>query len=98
MKGEYKEMKFKKIFVPLLVILAIWIFLLGTDCLLPTLFNKKPVFSIWTVKEKDGGSGVYQGLGYSIKIKGNFMPEHENNIYYTQIKIFNIFTHTVNKI
>ena len=25
----------------------------------------------------DGGSGLYKGLGYSVYIEGNFMPEDE---------------------
>lgn len=58
-----------------------------TDLLLPVKFNKKPIFSFWSEKEKDGGSGTYNGLGYSITIKGNFTPEEKANIYYTQLKV-----------
>lgn len=37
---------------------------------------EKPIFTI-PITEDDGGSGIYYGLGYSIDIKGNFMPEDE---------------------
>lgn len=38
---------------------------------------KKPIFSIYVKSEDDGGSGLYKGLGYTVKIKGNFMPDEE---------------------
>ena len=37
----------------------------------------KPIFSLNVSPKKDGGSGNYVGLGYSIQIIGNFMPENE---------------------
>ncbi len=35
---------------------------------------EKPIFTI-PITADDGGTGTYYGLGYTIKIKGNFMPE-----------------------
>ncbi len=35
---------------------------------------EKPIFTI-PITADDGGTGTYYGLGYSIEIKGNFMPE-----------------------
>lgn len=36
----------------------------------------KPLFAQAAVTADDGGSGLYQGIGY-VDIKGNFMPEDE---------------------
>ena len=38
---------------------------------------EKPIFAVATATTGDGGSGMYQGIGYSIYIEGNFMPEDE---------------------
>lgn len=38
---------------------------------------KKPIFAIPTNTYDDGGSGTYQGLGYSFEIEGNFLPDDE---------------------
>ncbi|MGM0482574.1 MAG: hypothetical protein ACQEP6_01765 [Patescibacteria group bacterium] len=45
---------------------SIWIF-----------FLIKPIFAQVVNGADDGGSGSYVGIGYSIDIKGNFMPEDE---------------------
>lgn len=37
---------------------------------------EKPIFTT-SITADDGGSGTYYGLGYSINIKGNFLPEDE---------------------
>ncbi len=34
---------------------------------------KLPIFSRWTLRYLDGGSGTYTGLGYSFEIKGDFI-------------------------
>lgn len=83
-------MKIKKIILYLLILLTLWLSLVITDTILPICFNHKPLFCYWKEKEKDGGSGLYQGLGYTIRIKGNFMPEQNNLVNYVQLKIFNI--------
>lgn len=36
-----------------------------------------PVFARPTETMDDGGSGLYRGIGYSIRIEGNFLPEEE---------------------
>ncbi|MTI66980.1 MAG: hypothetical protein FH753_10355 [Firmicutes bacterium] len=40
---------------------------------------EKPIFARLNIEtaKKDGGSGTYNGIGYSIEIIGNFMPEDE---------------------
>ncbi|MDD2568543.1 MAG: hypothetical protein PHQ49_02695 [Clostridia bacterium] len=48
-----------------------------TDYWRATNFFEKPVFAICTVGVDDGGLGTYKVLGYSMEIKGDFMPEEE---------------------
>lgn len=38
---------------------------------------QKPLFARPAETMDDGGSGLYKGLGYSIRIEGNFLPEEE---------------------
>jgi len=38
---------------------------------------EKPLFAQAALTADDGGSGLYQGIGYAIEIEGNFMPEDE---------------------
>lgn len=59
------------------ILAALWVVILGTDYWRTTHEFEKPIFARWTKAFKDGGSGTYTGIGYSIEIKGNFMPEDE---------------------
>lgn len=77
----------KRIVKILISIICIWFLLIFVDCLLPIKFNKKPIFSIWSEQIKDGGSGTYKGIGYSISISGNFLPMEPQNIYYVKLKV-----------
>ena len=36
---------------------------------------EKPSFAQAYITADDGGSGVYQGLGYGFNLRGNFLPE-----------------------
>jgi len=36
---------------------------------------EKPIFAIGSKLQEDGGSGLYKGIGYSVDIRGNFMPD-----------------------
>ncbi|MEG1647748.1 MAG: hypothetical protein RR325_03175 [Bacilli bacterium] len=86
--------KIIKIFIiSVVALLVVWLSLLITDSLLSICFNKKPIFATADVNtiQKDGGSGLYKGLGYSLKIKGTSSATSNElfNIYYTEIKIFN---------
>ena len=60
----------------LLLIVVLWASIFVTDFYRVTRFEK-PVFCVLTGSCDDGGSGKYRGLGYSIAIDGNFMPEDE---------------------
>lgn len=69
-------MKKKKVIICVAVVVILW---LGSGML--DFFRVKsferPLFCIATETYDDGGSGHYVGLGYSVDIKGNFMPEEE---------------------
>ena len=69
----------KKIFKTAILVacVIVWGIMIVTDYYQTTHNFEKPVFAIWTKKIKDGGSGTYTGVGYSIEIEGNFMPEDE---------------------
>lgn len=61
----------------ILILLVIWSMITVTDYRRVCHSFEKPIFCIGTKTQDDGGSGIYQGLGYSFDIKGNFMPEDE---------------------
>ena len=66
----------KKVLIPLLIAVLLWL-AAGTVDILRVLAFEKPVFCAPCVTADDGGSGHYQGLGYSFDIEGNFLPEDE---------------------
>jgi hypothetical protein len=59
------------------ILVSLWLVMLGTDYWRTTHAFAKPVFALCTRGFDDGGSGTYTGIGYTIEIKGNFMPEDE---------------------
>lgn len=69
-------MKKKKVIICAAVVVILW---LGSGVL--DFFRiksfQRPLFCIPIETYDDGGSGHYVGLGYSVDIKGNFMPEEE---------------------
>ena len=66
----------KKVLIPLLIAVLLWL-AAGTVDILRVAAFEKPVFSAPCVTADDGGSGHYQGMGYSFDIEGNFLPEDE---------------------
>ena len=83
-------MKKRKISAIILILLVLWTAITLTDFYRVTRFEK-PVFSILTDSYDDGGSGKYLGLGYSLAIEGNFMPEDEYpGVTRYHIKLFGI--------
>ena len=73
---DNKKISLKKVLITILAILVIWV-IVGTVDYLRVASFERPVFSIPTLTADDGGSGTYQGFGYSFEIKGNFMPDDE---------------------
>lgn len=57
-------------------LLVLWVAMGVVDFFRVKSFDK-PVFTLKTETEDDGGSGMYYGLGYSFEILGDFMPEDE---------------------
>ena len=83
-------MKKRKIAAMLLILIVIWTAVMFTDFYRVTRFEK-PIFCVLTDSYDDGGSGKYCGLGYSIAIEGNFMPEDEYpGVTRYHIKLFGI--------
>ena len=68
----------KRIIKTLIIVFALWIAIGLVDYFRVSRFER-PLFSFLDVENSfcDGGSGTYNGLGYSFDIKGNFMPEDE---------------------
>ncbi len=66
-------MKKTKVFIIMVVVLAL-VVTMGFVDYIRVYQGKFPLFTI-PVTADDGGSGSYYGLGYSIDIEGNFMPE-----------------------
>lgn len=65
----------KKIVVVFTIIIFLIIIVLGfTDYLRVKSFERPRFTFLSKDLQKDGGSGNFIGLGYSVKIKGNFMP------------------------
>ncbi len=73
-------MKIKKIVIKIVVILSLTAILFAFMDYKKTIHDfEKPMFAQLNTStaKKDFGSGKYYGIGYSIDIKGNFMPEDE---------------------
>lgn len=66
--------KKKKIIIAI-VILA-WLSIFVTDFVKVRDFEK-PIFCVLVNGADDGGSGTYLGLGYWVRIEGNFVTENE---------------------
>ena len=66
----------KKVLIPLLIAVLLWMAAGAVDIFRVSSFEK-PLCCAPCVTADDGGSGRYQGLGYSFDIEGNFMPEDE---------------------
>lgn len=80
---------FKTVIFVVCVIVVLWGVMIVTDYWQTTHNFEKPVFARWTEMIEDGGSGTYTGIGYSIEIEGNFMPEDElPGVTYVQFRIF----------
>lgn len=79
-----------------LSILLIWIFIIVFDFIRINRKVQKPLFIISEKTMDDGGSGLYKGLGYSVYIEGNFMPEDEHpGITRADYELFGIYKNTV---
>ena len=70
--------KKKSIILAVVFIIVLWIATGIVDYIRVSHFER-PVFCLLDIENSydDGGSGKYNGLGYSFDIMGNFMPEDE---------------------
>lgn len=73
------------------IIILLWSILVISDYFKTTHSFKKPTFTKLYNACEDGGSGTYMGLGYSIEIEGNFMPEDKfPGVTYAKFNLFKI--------
>ena len=70
--------KKKSVIFAIMILLVLWIAMGLIDYFRVSNFER-PIFCLLDVENsyEDGGSGIYNGLGYSFDIMGNFMPEDE---------------------
>ena len=70
--------KKKSVIIAIIILLVLWIAIGLIDFFRVSSFER-PIFCRLDVENSydDGGSGKYNGLGYSFDIMGNFMPEDE---------------------
>ncbi|MEA4988052.1 MAG: hypothetical protein VB095_08325 [Anaerovorax sp.] len=73
MRTQSKSFKTFKIVIMVLIIA--WIFMFATDYIRCSSL-KTPIFVIAGEIKKDGGSGQYFGLGYTVDIKKNLSAEY----------------------
>lgn len=59
----------------LLSLVLIWGGLLATDAY-RCFHLQKPLFAVGTQTADDGGSGIYQGLGYTVKLDGSLSDQY----------------------
>ncbi len=66
----------KKLWIGIALVLTMVLVMAGVDVWTVSRFEK-PIFAWPAQTEDDGGSGLYQGLGYTVELRGNFLPEDE---------------------
>ncbi len=71
-------MKKKRLLCIILIVLFLWLAAAVTDGWRVCRQGEKPIFCLPVQTADDGGSGHYQGLGYSFDLAGNFLPEDAN--------------------
>lgn len=76
----------------IIIVVLLWCSLFVTDFVRVSQFEK-PIFCVLLNGADDGGSGTYVGLGYTVELDGNFMPEDAELRGVTQydMKLFGIF-------
>lgn len=81
-------MKKKNILMTILIIFIIWILITTIDYILPSRFDKFPIFS--KIDEKSnvwGKPRIFKGLGYEIEVIESHNYDPNNRIVITKIKI-----------
>lgn len=63
----------KGLLITILILLIVWVAFFVTDAYRVFSRHEKPVFCLAAATADDGGSGTYEGLGYSFKLGGNFL-------------------------
>ena len=60
---------------------------------------ERPIFARPSVMVDDGGSGIYEGLGYSVEIRGIFLSPYGNppGVTHTEFRLFGIRIMSIDK-
>ena len=69
-------MKRKRI-IAIVIAALLLLTVMGVVDLARVYYFEKPIFARPAEIMDDGGSGLYRGIGYSIRLEGNFLPEDE---------------------
>ena len=72
------------------IILVLWGLVFTVDFIRCSMFLE-PVFVIAGETEDDGGSGIYYGLGYKVKIEKNISAEYGPELIKVEMYMFNKF-------
>ena len=67
----------KKWIVTILVTVLVLLVAMGIADLTLVHGFEKPLFARPAQTMDDGGSSLYRGIGYTIRLEGNFLPEEE---------------------
>ncbi len=80
--------KAKKIFIGILIgLLLIWGSIFTTDFIRVSTF-REPIFVIASETADDGGSGIYRGLGYKVKVEKFIDAEHGTVLSSVEMTVF----------
>ena len=83
-----KKKKAKKFFTIMIIsLLLIYGCIFTTDYVRVSSF-REPVFAFATVTADDGGSGVYQGLGYKVKTEKRIDAEYGEVLVSVEMIVF----------
>lgn len=84
-----RKNKWKKWIIVFCVLIVLWGITIGVDYRTTMHGFEKPIFAAAKKTADDGGSGIYQGIGYSIEVEGDFMPEDEfPGVTYARFTLF----------
>jgi len=80
----------KMLIIILVTILVLWVIVFTIDYVRCSNF-KEPVFVVAGETADDGGSGIYYGLGYKVKIEKNISAEYGQRLTRVEMYILDRF-------
>ena len=80
----------KKLITIIIILIALWGIIFFIDYSRCSNF-KEPIFVVSGVTADDGGSGIYYGLGYKVKIEKTISAEYGMSLVRVEMYMFNKF-------